>query len=102
MVALYISRVYRVEINLYFLFQATSILGHKRKNPDQAVLPTSPEERQNLRRDDSLASEFDRRVEELDRQFDCVCISKFFNVEKSYGEEHTISISYKVCPCSIV
>jgi hypothetical protein len=49
-----------------------------------------------------LASEFDRRVEELDRQFDCVCISKFFNVEKSYGEEHTISISYKVCPCSIV
>jgi E3 ubiquitin-protein ligase UBR3 len=36
------------------------------------MLPTSEEERQNLRRDDSLASEFDRRVEELGRQFDPV------------------------------
>lgn len=36
------------------------------------MLPTSEEERQNLRTDDSLASEFDRRVEELSRQFDPV------------------------------
>ncbi|KAJ9584382.1 hypothetical protein L9F63_021276, partial [Diploptera punctata] len=59
-------------MGLVVLVQATSILGHKRKSPEQAVLPTSAEERQNLRRDDSLANEFDRRVEELNRQFDCV------------------------------
>ncbi|XP_069676263.1 E3 ubiquitin-protein ligase Ubr3 isoform X3 [Periplaneta americana] len=59
-------------MGLVVLVQATSILGHKRRSADQAVLPTSEEERQTLRRDDSLASEFDRRVEELNRQFDCL------------------------------
>lgn len=57
-------------MGLVVLVQATSVLGHKRRSTDRASLPTSDEERSNLRRDDSLASEFDRRVEELGMQFD--------------------------------
>ncbi|XP_068083669.1 E3 ubiquitin-protein ligase Ubr3 isoform X2 [Anabrus simplex] len=57
-------------MGLVVLLQATSVLGHKRKGLEHAVLPTCDEERQNLRRDDSLASDFDRRVEELSMQFD--------------------------------
>ncbi|GLG92566.1 Uncharacterized protein GBIM_00221 [Gryllus bimaculatus] len=57
-------------MGLVVLVQATSVLGHKRRSMDRAPLPTSDEERGNLRRDDSLASEFDRRVEELNMQFD--------------------------------
>jgi hypothetical protein len=41
------------------------------------VLPTSEEERQNLCRDDTLASHFDRRMEELSRQFDAVSQDPF-------------------------
>lgn len=48
------------------------MLGHKRRHPEPTMLPTCDEERLNLRRDDSLASDFDRKVEELARQFDNV------------------------------
>lgn len=54
------------------LLQSTSVLGHKRRLTDRPVLPTSEEERQNLWRDDTLASHFDRRIEELSRQFDAL------------------------------
>lgn len=53
-----------------FCLQATSILGHKHRMPEPLVLPTSDEEGQALLRSDSLANEFDGRVEELTRQFD--------------------------------
>lgn len=53
-------------------FQATSVLGHKRRIDDPVVLPTSDEERQVFHRNMSLASDFDRRIEELDREFDKV------------------------------
>ncbi|KAL1137748.1 hypothetical protein AAG570_009444 [Ranatra chinensis] len=57
-------------MGLAVLVQATSVLGHKRKNSETPELPTCDEERNELRRTDTLASAFDRRVEELDRQFD--------------------------------
>uniref|UniRef100_A0A1B6CS83 E3 ubiquitin-protein ligase n=1 Tax=Clastoptera arizonana TaxID=38151 RepID=A0A1B6CS83_9HEMI len=57
-------------MGLAVLVQATSVLGHKRRNPDPAVLPTSDEERQGFPRNESLASDFDRKIEELDRIFD--------------------------------
>nr|XP_018904322.1 PREDICTED: E3 ubiquitin-protein ligase UBR3 isoform X2 [Bemisia tabaci] len=57
-------------MGLAVLVQATSVLGHKRRHPEPTMLPTCDEERLNLRRDDSLASDFDRKVEELARQFD--------------------------------
>ncbi|XP_075237272.1 ubr3 ubiquitin ligase isoform X2 [Lycorma delicatula] len=57
-------------MGLAVLVQATSVLGHKRKGAEPAVLPTSDEEYKNFHRDDTLACDFDRRIEELDRQFD--------------------------------
>lgn len=59
-------------MGLVVLVQASSVLGHRRRcsQNERAVLPTSEEEKFNLRRDDIQASEFDRRVEEFDRHFD--------------------------------
>lgn len=57
-------------MGLAVLVQATSVLGHKRRNPEPAVLPTSDAERQGFHRDQSLASDFDRKIEELDAHFD--------------------------------
>ncbi|KAJ8946859.1 hypothetical protein NQ318_006769 [Aromia moschata] len=59
-------------MGLVVLIQATSVIGHRRRfgQPERSVLPTCEEEREHLRRDDTLAAEFDRRVEELDRHFD--------------------------------
>ncbi|XP_023311445.1 E3 ubiquitin-protein ligase Ubr3 isoform X2 [Anoplophora glabripennis] len=59
-------------MGLVVLIQATSVIGHRRRygQPERSVLPTCEEEREFLRRDDTLAAEFDRRVEELDRHFD--------------------------------
>ncbi|CAH2006803.1 unnamed protein product [Acanthoscelides obtectus] len=59
-------------MGLVVLIQATSVIGHRRRygQPERAVLPTCEEERDQLRRDDTLAAEFDRRVDELDRHFD--------------------------------
>uniref|UniRef100_A0A8D8RJ41 E3 ubiquitin-protein ligase n=1 Tax=Cacopsylla melanoneura TaxID=428564 RepID=A0A8D8RJ41_9HEMI len=57
-------------MGLVVLMQATSVLGHKRRTSRPVQLPTSDEERQNLRRDETLACEFDKRIEELDRNFD--------------------------------
>ncbi|KAI4457238.1 ubiquitin ligase e3 alpha-related [Holotrichia oblita] len=59
-------------MGLVVLVQATSVTGHRRKQgyTERATLPTCDEERDNLRRDDTLSCEFDRRVEELDRHFD--------------------------------
>lgn len=61
-------------MGLVVLVQATSVTGHRRKQgyTERATLPTCDEERDNLRRDDTLSCEFDRRVEELDRHFDPV------------------------------
>ncbi|CAH0564545.1 unnamed protein product [Brassicogethes aeneus] len=59
-------------MGLVVLIQATSVIGHRRKcgQPERSVLPTCEEERHLLRKDDTLSSELDRRVEELDRHFD--------------------------------
>lgn len=53
------------------------MLGHKRRNPEPAVLPTSDAERQGFHRDHSLASDFDRKIEELDAHFDKVILCNF-------------------------
>ena len=52
-------------------------MGHKQRHKGPAVLPTSDEERHNMWRDDSLASHFDRREEELKRQFDGVSLRHY-------------------------
>ncbi|KAL0268005.1 UNVERIFIED_CONTAM: hypothetical protein PYX00_010107 [Menopon gallinae] len=57
-------------MGLVVLVQASSVLGHKRKSNTEEVLPTSDEEKKVLLREDSLASDFDKRVEELNREFD--------------------------------
>lgn len=59
------------------------MLGHKRRNPEPAVLPTSDAERQGFHRDHSLASDFDRKIEELDAHFDKV-ISCNFHISHIY------------------
>lgn len=61
-------------MGLVVLVQATSVIGHRRRcgHGERGVLPTSDEERENLKRDDTLASECDKRIEELDRYFDPV------------------------------
>lgn len=61
-------------MGLAVLVQATSVVGHRRRQGfgDRVILPTCDEEREIFRRDDTLAAEFDRRVEELDRHFDQV------------------------------
>lgn len=65
------------------LVQATSVLGHRRRRAggggasasasgggmERPVLPVCDEDRDELRREDTHAVEFDRRVEELDRHF---------------------------------
>lgn len=65
-------------MGLVVLVQSTSVTAHRRRDPERVVLPTSEEERQGFHRDDILASEFDRRVEELDRHFDNVSHYFFF------------------------
>ncbi|KAF5282499.1 hypothetical protein FQR65_LT14269 [Abscondita terminalis] len=59
-------------MGLVVLVQATSVVGHRRRqgHGDGVVLPTCDEEKEIFRKDDTLASEFDRRVEEMDRHFD--------------------------------
>lgn len=68
-------------MGLVVLVQATSVLGHRRRRPggsgehsaaedSRAPLPTCDEERSELWRDVTHASEFGKRVEELDRHFD--------------------------------
>ncbi|XP_039300953.1 E3 ubiquitin-protein ligase Ubr3-like, partial [Nilaparvata lugens] len=57
-------------MGLAVLVQATSVLGHKRRSSEPAVLPTSDQERANFSRNDTLGSDFDRRIEEIDRHFD--------------------------------
>lgn len=68
-------------MGLVVLIQATSVVGHRRRfgQPERSVLPTCDEEKEQLRRDDILTAEFDRRVEELDRQFDPVSDIIFIN-----------------------
>ena len=57
-------------MGLVVLLQATSVLGHKHRDSEGLVLPTSHEERSALAVEDSLASEYEARFEELGRQFD--------------------------------
>lgn len=71
---MFVSVIYVGLSNSVQIFQATSVLGHKRRNPEPAVLPTSDAERQGFHRDHSLASDFDRKIEELDTHFDKVTI----------------------------
>ena len=57
-------------MGLVVLLQATSVLGHKHRDSQGLVLPTAPEEREAFAVEDSLAAEYERRFEELGRQFD--------------------------------
>lgn len=61
-------------MGLVVLIQATSVIGHRRRygQPERTVLPTCEEERESLRSHDTLAAEFDRRIDELDMYFDQV------------------------------
>lgn len=58
-------------MGLIVLVQSSSVLGHRRRvgGSERAVLPTCESERTSLKRDDTQASEFDRRIEEFDRHF---------------------------------
>lgn len=69
-------------MGLVVLVQATSVIGHRRRqgHEERGVLPTNDEENYAQRKDDTLASEFDRRVEELDRHFDPVSVLKLCSV----------------------
>ncbi|XP_074027443.1 ubr3 ubiquitin ligase isoform X2 [Leptinotarsa decemlineata] len=58
-------------MGLVVLIQATSVIGHRRRQgQERPVLPTCEDEREFLRRDDTLSGEFDKRIYELDRHFD--------------------------------
>ncbi|XP_045478273.1 E3 ubiquitin-protein ligase Ubr3 isoform X3 [Harmonia axyridis] len=59
-------------MGLVVLVQATSCVGHKRRHgrPERGTLPLSDDEKHLLRTEDTLASEFDKRIVELDRHFD--------------------------------
>ncbi|XP_076270101.1 ubr3 ubiquitin ligase isoform X2 [Rhynchophorus ferrugineus] len=59
-------------MGLVALTQATSVIGHRRRygQSERATLPTTEDEKLQLRKDDILAAEFDRRVEEFNRHFD--------------------------------
>nr|CAD7398319.1 unnamed protein product [Timema poppensis] len=57
-------------MGLVVLVQSTSILGHKRRGSEHMELPTSDEERLSLRRDNTLGSEYERRMEDYSRYFD--------------------------------
>lgn len=48
------------------------MLGHKRLSAEPAMLPTSDEERQGFHKHHSRAADFDRKIEELDREFNKV------------------------------
>ncbi|XP_071446964.1 E3 ubiquitin-protein ligase Ubr3 isoform X2 [Hetaerina americana] len=57
-------------MGLAVLVQATSVVGHKRRLMEAPILPTNKEEKHDLKKQDSLACEFDRRISELSRHFD--------------------------------
>lgn len=63
-------------MGLVVLVQATSVIGHRRKqgHGERGVLPTNDDENHAQRKRETLASEFDKRVEELDRHFDRVSV----------------------------
>lgn len=66
-------------MGLVVLVQATSVVGHKRRHgrPERGSLPLNDDEKHLLRSEDTLASDFDRRIVELDRHFDPVsCLKK--------------------------
>lgn len=58
-------------MGLVALIQATSVIGHRRRygQPERATLPTCDDEKEQLRKDDILAAEMDRRAEEFDMHF---------------------------------
>lgn len=58
-------------MGLVVWIQATSVIGHRRRH-GQSVLPTCDDEKVLLRRDDTFSAEFDRRLEELNKNFDAV------------------------------
>lgn len=65
-------------MGLVVLIQATSVIGHRRRygQPERSVLPTGDDDREFIRRENTLAEEFEKRVDELDRHFDPVsCFS---------------------------
>lgn len=79
-------------MGLVVLVQATSVMGHRRRAPypERSVLPTCDEEREALRMDDNLLSEFDRRCEELDRYFDPVSPFLILNYLKKLNQNRYI------------
>lgn len=65
---------------LVVLVQASSLLGHKRKSDTDEILPTSDEEMKLLLREDTLANDFDKKIDELNREFDTVSINFNFMI----------------------
>lgn len=61
-------------MGLVALVRSTGVIGHRRKygHPDGYMLPTSDDDKERIRNDDTLSAEFDRKVEELTRHFDPV------------------------------
>ncbi|XP_065200275.1 E3 ubiquitin-protein ligase Ubr3-like isoform X2 [Planococcus citri] len=57
-------------MGLVVLVQATSILGHKKKINERPVLPVCDKDRANSSLRETLASDFEKKVEELNREFD--------------------------------
>lgn len=48
------------------------MLGHKRRCPERAILPISDKDRVSSFYSDILANDFEKKVEELSREFDKV------------------------------
>lgn len=63
-------------MGLVVLIQATSVIGHRRRygQPERSDLPTGDDDREFVMKDTTLAEEFDKRVDELDRHFDPVSL----------------------------
>jgi E3 ubiquitin-protein ligase UBR3 len=67
-------------MGLVVLLQASSIIGHRKRNPEPETLPISEEERLIFAksREHTLASDFVKRGEQLHREFDSVSWVLFF------------------------
>lgn len=68
-------------MGLVVLIQATSVVGHRRRygQSERSDLPTGEDDREFIRRENTLAEEFDKRVNELERHFDPVSCNNVFS-----------------------
>lgn len=66
-------------MGLVVLIQATSVIGHRRRygQSERSVLPTD-DDREFIRSENTLAEEFEKRVDELDIHFDPVSYKIIF------------------------